>query len=96
MLGAIGVWRGYPIVGLRITIAILFTVMDSAASIWRRMMDSVDPEVVEGIGRAASGVEKVEGVESVRARWVGHRVHGEISVRVPRDLSVAEAACVKE
>jgi cation diffusion facilitator family transporter len=98
--GAVGVWLGYPIVdpivGLGITLAILFIVKDSALSIWRRMMDAVDPEVVEGIERAAGEVPQVEGIESVRARWVGHRVYGEVSVRVARDLSVAEAARIKE
>ena len=100
LLGVVGVWLGYPIVdpivGLGITVAILFIVKDSALSIWRRMMDSVDPEVVEGIERAAGEVPQIEEIESVRARWVGHRVHGEVSVRVARDLSVAEAARVKE
>ena len=100
LLGAVGVWLGYPIVdpivGLGITLAILFIVKDSAISIWRRMMDAVDPEVVEGIERAAGEVPQIEGIESLRARWVGHRVYGEVAVRVPRDLSVAEAARVKE
>lgn len=100
LLGALGVWLGYPIVdpivGLGITVAILFIVKDSARSIWRRMMDSVDPEVVEGIEQAAGEVPQVEGVESVRARWVGHRIHGEVSVRVPRDLSVVEVALLRE
>jgi cation diffusion facilitator family transporter len=100
LLGAIGVWLGYPIVdplvGLGITLAILFIVKESAASIWRRMMDGVDPEVVEGIERAADEIPQIEGLESVRARWVGHRVYGEVAVRVPKDLSVAEAARVKE
>jgi cation diffusion facilitator family transporter len=100
LLGAVGVWLGYPIVdplvGLGITVAILFIVKDSALSIWRRMMDSVDPEVVEGIERAADEIPQIEGIESLRARWVGHRVYGEVVVRVPRDLSVAEAARIKE
>ena len=100
LLGAFGVGLGYPIldpiVGLGITLAILFIVKESALSIWRRMMDSVDPEVLEGIERAADEIPQIEGIESLRARWVGHRVYGEVAVRVPRDLSVAEAARVKE
>jgi cation diffusion facilitator family transporter len=100
LVGAVGVWLGYPIVdpivGLGITLAILFIVKNSALSIWRRMMDSVDPEVVEGIERAAGEVPQIEGIESLRARWVGHRVYGEVAVRVPSELSVAEAARVRE
>lgn len=100
LFGALGVWIGYPvldpIVGLGITVAILFIVKDSAVSIWRRMMDSVEPEVVGDVERAAAGIPQVESVESVRARWVGHRIYAEVAVRVDEDLSVAEVARIKE
>ncbi len=100
LFGALGVWLGYPIldpiVGLLITVAILFIVKDSAVSIWRRMMDSVEPEVVGSVERAAEEIPQIQTVESVRARWVGHRIYAEITVRVPEDLSVAEVARIKE
>lgn len=97
--GAAGVWLGYPVldplVGLGITVAILFIVKDSALAIWRRMMDAVEPEIVEDIEKAVAGVEGVEGVEAVRARWVGHRLHSEVSLRVDGGASVAEADRIK-
>lgn len=100
LFGALGVWLGYPIidpiVGLLITVAILFIVKDSAVSIWRRMMGSVEPEVVGGVERAAEEIPQIQTVESVRARWVGHRIYAEITVKVPEDLSVAEVARIKE
>lgn len=97
--GAAGVWLGFPIldplVGLGITVAILFIVKDSALAIWRRMMDAVEPEIVDGIEKAVAGVEGVEGVESVRVRWVGHRLHSEVSLRVDGEASVTEADRIK-
>lgn len=97
--GAIGVWLGYPvldpIVGLGITVAILFIVKDSALTIWRRMMDAVEPEIVDGIETAVAGVDGVERVESVRERWIGHRLHSEVSLRVNGGASVAEAARIQ-
>ena len=100
LLGALGVWIGYPIldpiVGLLITVAILFIVKDSALSMWRRMMDSVEPEVVGGVEQAAGEIPQIHGVASVKARWVGHRIYAEIVVKVPEDLSVAELAHIKE
>ena len=98
--GSLGVTLGYPIldplVGLGITVAILFIVKDSAVSMWRRMMDAVEPEIVDSIREAAAVVPNVEGVRSVRARWVGHRVHGEVAVRMDGAMSVAEASRVEE
>ncbi len=98
--GSLGVALGYPIldplVGLGITAAILFIVKDSAASIWRRMMDAVEPEIVDSIERAAAEVSGVEEVGPVRARWVGHRVHSEVEIGVPEGLSAAEVAKIRE
>ena len=92
--GATGVALGYPvldpIVGLGITVAILFIVKNSAISMWRRMMDAAEPGIVDSIEEVAGSTSGVEGVDSVRARWVGHRVYSEVRVRVPEELSVAE------
>lgn len=100
LFGAVGVWLGYPIldpvVGLLITAAILFIVKDSAISIWRRMMDSVEPEVIGGVENAVREVPQIDGLDAVRARWVGHRVYAEVTVKVPENLSVAEVKRIKE
>ncbi|MCX6020404.1 MAG: cation diffusion facilitator family transporter [Chloroflexi bacterium] len=79
LLGTAGVWAGFPqadpLVGLVITVAILFVLKDASVSIWRRLMDAVDPAVLERAEEAARQVEMVEGVAVVRARWIGHTMH---------------------
>jgi len=94
LFGAIGVWAGYPladpIVGLLISAAIVVLVWQSARAVIVRMLDGVDPEVVDGIAHAAGHVPRVEEVTDVRARWVGHRLHADVSVTVPGGLSVAD------
>jgi cation diffusion facilitator family transporter len=100
LVGAGGVALGYPIldpiVGLGITVAILFIVKDSAQAIWRRMMDAIEPEIVEDIERAASETAGVSKVEFVRARWIGHRIHSEVGVQISGGESVAESYEVSE
>lgn len=95
LVGAVGVWIGFPVldplVGLGITVAILFIVRDSARSIWRRMMDAIEPETVEAIERVVRDTAGVQDVEFVRARWVGHRIYSEARVRVAGGLSVTES-----
>jgi cation diffusion facilitator family transporter len=92
LVGAVGVWLGYPladpIVGLLITIAILRIVWDSAKSVFTRLLDGVDPEVVEEIRHAAGDVRGVEDVSEVRVRWLGHRLHAELNVAVTPELTV--------
>src|SRR5262249_42298266 len=51
--GALGSLLGFPIadpvVGLLITIAILFIVKDTVIQMWQRLMDAVDPAIVDTI-----------------------------------------------
>ena len=92
LVGAVGVWLGYPladpIVGLLITLAILRIVWDSAKSVFTRLLDGVDPDVIEEIRDAAGDVRGVEDVSEVRVRWLGHRLHAELNVAVTPELTV--------
>jgi cation diffusion facilitator family transporter len=95
LVGAVGVWLGYPladpIVGLLITAAILVIVWQSGKMVFTRLLDGVDPRVIDEI-RHASG--QVEGVSEVRARWLGHRLRAEVNVAVAPELSVAEGHAI--
>jgi len=50
LLGAVGVALGFPaadpIVGLLITVAILFVLRDASKEIYRRLMDGIEPDVL--------------------------------------------------
>jgi cation diffusion facilitator family transporter len=100
LLGAVGVWLGYPIadplVGLLITVAILLILKDAAVAIWHRMMDAADPKLVEKAEAAARGAEGVEEVGSVRLRWMGHSIHAEAVVVADQELSLREGHRVAE
>jgi cation diffusion facilitator family transporter len=92
--GAIGVWLGYPLAdplaGMLITLVILGLVWQSARAILTRVLDGVEPGVLEGVGHAAQHVPGVRQVADVRARWSGHRLFVELNVAVDPALSVVE------
>ena len=92
LFGAIGVWLGSPladpIVGLLITVAILRIVWESGQSIFTRMLDGVDPEVIDEIRNAVNHTEGVKDISEVRVRWIGHRLHAELNIAVSPELSV--------
>jgi cation diffusion facilitator family transporter len=94
LVGAVGVWLGFPladpIVGLLISLAILGIVWQSGKAIFTRLLDGVEPEIVEEIRHAAHHVPGVEEVSEVRARWTGHRLRAEINIAVAPNLTVAE------
>lgn len=94
LLGAIGVWLGYPladpIIGLLITAAILVIVWRSATEIISRALDGVDPEVLAEVQHAAMHVGGVRDVKEVRARWLGHQMLAEANIAVDPSLTVEQ------
>ncbi|MFS4092524.1 cation diffusion facilitator family transporter [Streptomyces sp. AF1A] len=83
-----------PVVGLLITAAILMVLKDAAREVYRRLMDCVDPGLVETAERALHDVEGVEHVGCVRMRWVGHALRAETDIVVDPRLSVAQAHAI--
>ncbi len=99
LFGALGVLAGFPIadplVGLAITVAILFVLKDAARDIWHRLMDAVDPETVERLERSAR-LYGVQDVKDLRVRWLGHRMEAELSVVVDGDLPTRSSHAIAE
>ena len=93
-VGVLGVWLGFsqsdPIVGLGITVVVFKIVWDSGKSIFTRLLDGIDPAVIDEVQHAVQHVGDVREVTEVRVRWVGHRLSAEINIAVDSDLSVEE------
>ena len=94
LFGAIGVVLGFPaadpIVGLLITIAILFILRDAMKQVFRRLMDGVEPGTVALVEESSSAVAGVLSVDNIRVRWVGHRMDASLQVVVDESLTVLE------
>jgi cation diffusion facilitator family transporter len=95
LLSVLSIWMGYPladpIVGLLITMAILRIVWETGKSVFMRLLDGVDPEVVGEIKQAANRTEGVRDVSEIRVRWIGHRLHAEVNLAVASALSLSKA-----
>ena len=95
VLSAIGLWVGWeaadPVVGLLITVAILYVLRDAAAQVWRRLMDAVDPELVATGEQVLGDTPGVDEVVRLRLRWVGHDLIGEATIAVDENLTLARA-----
>lgn len=99
LIGALGVAAGFdladPIIGLIISVAILFIAKDVAMSMLHRVMDAVEPDLVEELERvaddAARGLRGVRGVSDLRVRWLGHALQSELSLTVDQRLSTRQS-----
>ena len=90
LFGAVGVYLGFPLadplIGLLITVVILKIVWDSGKSVFARLIDGVDPEVIDEIEHTITHVKGVKDIGEIRVRWLGHRLHAEVNIAVDRDL----------
>lgn len=84
VLGGIGVLLGFPladpIVGLLIAVAIFVLLIGTVRSVGRRLLDGVEPELVDRAEHALEHVEGIERIDRLRLRWVGHRLQGDALV----------------
>ena len=95
LLGAGGVALGWqwadPIVGLLITVAILGVLRSAVRQVGARLMDAVDPDLVDQATKAIRSVNGVQDVRELRIRWIGHTLRAEADIEVDAGLSVKTA-----
>ena len=96
LLSAVGVWLGYPwadpVMGLIITVVLLKIVWESGQTIFSRLLDGVEPEVLESLYHAIDNVPEVEesAIANLRTRWLGHRLHVEMDILLPPTQTLQE------
>jgi len=88
---ALGWQLADPIVGLAITAALLLVLRDAAREVFRRVLDAIDPALVDRAERALREVPGVQSVSELRLRWIGHRLRAEVAVVVDGDMTVRQA-----
>jgi cation diffusion facilitator family transporter len=95
VFGAISLGLGFPladpIVGLIITVAIVAVLRTAVRDVFRRLLDGVDPELVDTAEAALAREPGVLAVRSVRMRWIGHRLHADAELDIACDTTLAEA-----
>lgn len=95
LLGAGGVALGFPladpIVGLLITVAILAVLRTAVRDVFRRLLDAIDPELVDAAEAALAAEPGVVAVRSVKMRWIGHRIHADAELDVDSASSLIDA-----
>jgi cation diffusion facilitator family transporter len=95
VFSALGAWLGFPladpIIGLLITVAILFVLRDAAREVYRRLMDAVDPVLVDQAERVIRSTPGVVDASDVRLRWIGHTLRAEACISVDSSMTLVQA-----
>lgn len=86
VLGAGGVLIGFPladpIVGLLISATIIVLLWGTVRSVGRRLMDGIEPELLDNAQAALERTPGVLSVPKLQLRWVGHRLQGAATIVV--------------
>jgi cation diffusion facilitator family transporter len=97
VLGAFGVMAGIPladpIVGLIISAAIMVLLWGTIRSIGRRLMDGIEPDLVDKARHAIEDTPGVVSVPKIQLRWVGHRLQGAATLQLD-DTSLSQAEAI--
>ena len=100
LVGAGGVAIGWkwadPVVGLLITLAILVVLRDAAREVYRRLMDAVDPALVDQVEAVLRATPGVVDLGDIRVRWIGHNLRAECQIVVAADISVVDGHRIAE
>ncbi len=97
LLSALGVSLGYPwadpVMGLVITAVLLKIVWESGQTVFSRLLDGVEPDVLESFHHAIHHVPEVEesAIANLRTRWLGHRLHVEMDLMMAPTLTLQES-----
>jgi len=95
LVGAAGVAAGWdwadPAVGLLITVAILGVLRTAVRQVGARLMDAVDPHLVDQAAAVLTSVEGVDGIRELRIRWIGHTLRAEADLTADPALSIRQA-----
>lgn len=91
---AIG-WRWVdPAVSLGVALLLGWLLVSATAQVAARLLDRVDPGLVERAHASVVAVPGVAGVRTLRLRWTGHVLRAEVDVLVRPELSVDEGHAV--
>jgi cation diffusion facilitator family transporter len=93
--GAAGTALGFPaadpLFGLLIAAAIGVVLVFAARDVFGRLIDRIDPELVDTAGTVLADRPGVRSVRRVRMRWVGHQLEADAELDVDPSLTLADA-----
>lgn len=94
-IGVIGAWLDLPwidpVIGLLIAAVVITVLIASMRTVLRRLMDGIEPELLDRIEATAVAVPGVLAVDEVRARWIGHRLEAELLLPLSPTLDLTAA-----
>lgn len=94
VFGAVGVWLGFSSRRPRRRAAHHHrdrrTAVGTARDVGRRLLDGVDPEILDQAETALAHIPQAHRVTDVRLRWTGHRLNVDVAIATPGELTLTD------
>ena len=79
-----------PVAGIIVAAAMLWLLWRTGRRMSRRLLDGVEPAIVDEVDESIRGIDQVEDVSDLRVRWQGHQLSVAVSITVDPDLTVEQ------
>ena len=64
--------------------------------IWHRLMDAIEPEIMEQAESVIRQQPEVKDLRHLRMRWLGHSLHADVQIAVEPHLTTVESFDITE
>lgn len=85
-----------PIIGVLIGVAIIGIAYQAIKKVVLRIMDGVDPSIVNQVEHFASQTPGIEEIVKLRIRWVGHRLFAEVTAKIDEERTMVESHSISQ
>lgn len=85
-----------PVIGILMSILIIFITRNAAVAVWHRLMDAVDPALIQKIEKELQHHSEIKAVRRIQMRWVGHRLNADLALVVGGTLTIAQGDHLRE
>jgi cation diffusion facilitator family transporter len=79
-----------PVAGIVVAAAMLWLLWRTARRMSRRLLDGVEPAIVDEVDESIRGIDQVEDISDLRVRWQGHQLNVAVSITVDPGLTVEQ------
>jgi cation diffusion facilitator family transporter len=95
LVGAIGAYLGYPIidpiVGILIGFMILIILKDTTSTLWFRLMDRADTQIIEKIQNISKSYQEIAEIHEIKTRSSGQSLFAELHIIMNREYTIQES-----
>lgn len=85
-----------PLIGLLIGVTIVFITRNAVMQVGARLMDAIDPALLHRMEHAIEDAAGAGRLVSLRARWVGHQIFAEMTIKVDATRGISESHAIVE